>query len=94
VEIYEIIRHSIRPATIEDLGWTRLSEHKAFTASANRPDVSGSRARHARMPGDPPKRQMDEPTARQFISKLMNAWLESLEYVAGLAPMRPPRPRH
>lgn len=53
-KVYEIIRDNLRPDTIEGSGWATRTELSAFTASANRSDVSGTDARHARQSGGPP----------------------------------------
>jgi hypothetical protein len=39
-------------------GWVTRDQISAFTASANRREVSGELARYARLKGDPPKRTM------------------------------------
>lgn len=57
-----------------------VPEHdiKRFTGSANRPDVSGPDARHARMPGARPKETMTLPDGRRFIRDLVRRWLATL----------------
>ena len=77
-KVFEIIRDSIRPDTIVGLGWATETEKSAFTASANRPDVSGTDARHARISGAPPTHQMSLAEGRSFISNLVTKWLGSL----------------
>ncbi|MBM7784901.1 hypothetical protein [Tenggerimyces flavus] len=77
-KVHEIIRDSIGKAQLQHLAGTTPTMHSAFTASANRPDVSGSRARHARMGGSPPKHSMTEGEGRDFVSRLVTAWLDSL----------------
>jgi len=74
-KVHEIVRHNIRPATATSLGWATAGDVSAFTASANRPDVSGQRARHARVTGVPPRRSMSEKVGRQFVSSLVAAWV-------------------
>jgi len=54
------------------------SEIKRFTGSANRPDVSGSDARHARQSGEPPKQSMTLPDGRDFIRNLAGRWLDTI----------------
>jgi hypothetical protein len=49
-----------------------------FKASANREEVSGELARHARYKGDAPVNTMTLPEARQFISGLVTRWLDWL----------------
>lgn len=75
-KIFEIVRNNV--AGLDKKGWVTSAELSAFTASANRPDVSGAQARHARMHGGPPKRTMTLMEARQMISVLATAWLDSL----------------
>jgi hypothetical protein len=75
---YEIVREAIKPATIDKLGWTTSAEHNAFRASANRPDVSGEKARHARMAGPAPRTRMTEGEGRELVIRFVNRWLDSL----------------
>jgi hypothetical protein len=56
-------------------GWVTKDQISTFTASANRKDVSGDLARHARLKGDPPKRTMTLVEARQLIGSVVTAWL-------------------
>jgi hypothetical protein len=53
-------------------------EISAFTCSANRPDVGGLGARHARINGGLPKQTMTELQAREFIGRLLCAWMDAL----------------
>jgi hypothetical protein len=76
-KVYEIVWESVKPARIERLAWMP-AEHSTFGASANRPDISGASARHARMGGSPPKHRMTLTEGRQFVSQLVTAWLNSL----------------
>lgn len=79
-KIYEIVRDALggsQPALIAT-GWTNEHNLKAFTGSANRPDVSGNGARHARQPGGPPKRTMDLATAQGYIREMARSWMDSL----------------
>jgi hypothetical protein len=79
-KIYEIIKVAVGGGR-EGLcatGWTDKSTLSAFTGSADRPDVSGDLARHARMSGGPPKQIMDLAEARMYIRRLAHAWLRSL----------------
>jgi hypothetical protein len=75
-KVFEIVRSKV--SRLEKKGWVTSAEISAFTASANRPDVSGAQARHARMPGGRPKGTMTLIEARQMISILVTAWLDSL----------------
>lgn len=76
-KIHEIIRDSIKPQKIPDLGWADKATDSAFTVSANSPGVSGPSARHARMPGAP-RRTMTVRDGRAYISDLVAKWLDSL----------------
>ena len=59
-------------------GWVTRDQISTFTASANRREVSGDLARHARLKGDPPKRTMTLAEARQLIRGLVITWLDWL----------------
>lgn len=50
-KVYEVVRDNIKPSDIVALGWFTRAEVSGFGAGANRPDVSGTSARHARMGG-------------------------------------------
>jgi hypothetical protein len=78
-KVYEIIREDVRQDKIETRGWASGTEISAFTASANRSDVSGAGARHARQPGGPPKRTMTMDEGRQFITSLATRWMNALQ---------------
>ena len=75
-KVYEVVRDAVRPQTIVGLGWATKATESAFTGSANRPDVSGEGARHARMSGDTPKNRMTLEDGRAFISGVVLRWLE------------------
>ena len=77
-KVHEIIVNSTKPKKIHKLGWATKSDDSAFTGSANRPDVSGRAARHARLPGLPPKRTMTLAEGRSYVSDLATIWLDSL----------------
>ncbi|MDV7244458.1 MULTISPECIES: hypothetical protein [Rhodococcus] len=77
-KVYEIVRVSVLPRTIESLGWASKVEISSFTASANHPDVSGENARHARWPSAPPRRTMTVESSRQFIGMIVTSWLAYL----------------
>ena len=49
-------------------------EISAFRAWANRPDVSGDRARHEVLRGDAPRRAMNDAESWQFVGGLVRAW--------------------
>ena len=72
-KVFEIVRDSVRPNKLDRSGLASARELKAFTASANRPDVSGADARHARSSGNAPSHHMLLPEGRQFISDLVRA---------------------
>lgn len=76
-KVFEIVRDDVKPQSLSDLGWVWATDITAFTGSANRPDVSGVRARHARMGGAPPRQQLSEEVARGFISRLVTSWIDS-----------------
>jgi hypothetical protein len=75
---FEIVRDSVRPNKLDKSGLASARDLKAFSASANRPDVSGADARHARLSGDAPNYHMSLSDGRQFISDLVRAWIDSL----------------
>lgn len=79
-KVLEIVRDNVgglKP--LKRQGWVAASDLDAFTASANRPDISGVQARHARTSPKPPrKRTMTLIEARQMIDGLVTAWLDSL----------------
>jgi hypothetical protein len=77
-KVYEVVRDSVKPTPLDRSGLATRDEISAFTGSANRPDVSGPDARHARMGGGPPQRQMSLGEARDFISRLAKAWMDTL----------------
>jgi hypothetical protein len=79
-KVHEIIRDAMGgQASLINSGWVTRDDLSAFTASANRPDVTGADARHARMGGGPPKRTMQIAEARDFIGRLLTTWLDSLQ---------------
>ncbi|MCV7277294.1 hypothetical protein [Mycolicibacter arupensis] len=80
-KIHEIIRDSIKPGKIYDLGWADKVTDSAFTGSANLPSVSGSGARHARMSGNP-KNTMSIVEGRDYISALVAKWLDWLRQIS------------
>ncbi|MDO3129671.1 hypothetical protein P5V43_21425 [Mycobacteroides abscessus subsp. bolletii] len=78
-KIHEIIRNAIKPDTLIGLGWSDKTTDSAFTASANRKDVSGDTARHARNSGASPTHTMTLPEGRSCISDLVTKWLAALD---------------
>lgn len=77
-KVHEIIRTAIEPKKIHELGWSTRNRDSAFTGSANRADVSGEEARHARNSGQPPAQTMSLAEGRTYISELVKSWLDSL----------------
>ena len=77
-KVFEIVHDSVKPSTLGNIGLASANDLSAFGASANRPDVSGADARHARTSGGPPKQHMSLPDGRKFISDLVGAWIDSL----------------
>jgi hypothetical protein len=77
-KVHEIIHDAIKPKKIAKLGWATKADDSAFTGSANRADVSGAGARHARNSGPPPTRTMTLAEGRSFVSHLVTKWLDSL----------------
>jgi hypothetical protein len=80
-KVYEIVRANVgNEETLIAKDWVPKDDIKAFTASANRPDISGDEARHARVSSSPPRRTrpMTRSEAQQLITKLVGRWVESL----------------
>jgi hypothetical protein len=78
-KVYEIIRDAVKPIALDKSGLATKDEISAFTGSANWPEIGGLGARHARMAGGLPKRTMTEPQAREFIGRLLRAWMDALK---------------
>jgi hypothetical protein len=78
-KVYEIIRDAVKPIALDKAGLATKDEISAFTGSANWPEIGGLGARHARMGGGLPKRMMTEPQAREFIGRLLRAWMDALK---------------
>jgi hypothetical protein len=78
-KIYEIIRDQVGShVALNAKNWVAPADLRAFTASANRPDVSGLAARHARVSGAMPRHSISLDEARALITKLVRAWIDSL----------------
>jgi len=78
-KLFEIVKHDVGGANaIAHAGWATNAQLSAFTASANRPDVSGDGARHARLPGGPPKKVLALADARQLVQHLVKSWLDAM----------------
>jgi hypothetical protein len=77
--IYELVRDAPKPASIVKMGWTTENKESAFTASANRPDVSGDDARHAVAPNTKlPNATMTLAEGQDWIRNLVSKWSEWL----------------
>jgi hypothetical protein len=81
-KVYEIINDAV-PGGLRKSGLATKAEISAFTVSADRPDIGGPGARRARMRGGRPKRTMTELQAREFIGRLLRAWMDTLSDEAG-----------
>lgn len=78
-KVYEIVRHHVGgEKSLLTYPWVSKAEISAFTGSANRPDVSGDSARHARTSGRAPARTMTLTEGQEFIRNIVIAWLDSL----------------
>jgi hypothetical protein len=78
-KVFEIIRHAVGDeGAIKANEWASSTEINKFRESANRREISGSDARHARLPGSPSGRSMSINEGREFIRRLAKAWLDSL----------------
>jgi hypothetical protein len=82
-KVYEIIRDAVKPIALDKSGLATKDEISAFTGSANWPEIGGLGARHARMGGGLPERTMTEPQAREFIGRLLRAWMDALSGEVG-----------
>lgn len=77
-KVYEIVRAQASDGQMKR--WAIKSEITSFTHSANSPAVSGDdKARHAHFPHKPPKKPFSENEGRQFIARLVENWLASIE---------------
>ena len=68
--VFEIIRDSVKPDEIHELGWATKTEVSSFTGSAQK-------ARHARSSAAP-KKPMSLSEAKDFVNRLLLAWLSTL----------------
>ncbi len=73
-KVFEIINDNAKGCV--NRGWVTRDQVSVFTGSANRKEVSGDLARHARLKGDPPSGTMTLVEARQLISSLVTRWLD------------------
>jgi hypothetical protein len=78
-KVHEIIRRDIEPKKLHETDWTTKERDRAFTASADRYDVSGDDARHAvDKHAEPPKSTIPINEGRSYISDLVKQWLDWL----------------
>ena len=68
--VFEIIRDSVKPDEIHELGWATKTEVSSFRGSAQK-------ARHARSSAAP-KKPMSLSEAKDFVNRLLLAWLSTL----------------
>jgi hypothetical protein len=68
--VFEIIRDSVKPKQIHELGWATKTEVSSFTGSAQK-------ARHARPSTVPPK-ELSLAEAKDFVNRLLLDWLSTL----------------
>ena len=79
-KVFEIVRGSAGSGdALVSQNLASRATISAFCVSANQPTVSGDDARHARLPGDIPKKTMTLPEARAWIGKLVVGWMSSLK---------------
>ncbi len=80
-KVFEIINDNAKGCVKQGCvkqGWVTRDEVSVFKGSANRKEVSGDLARHARWKSDSPKRTMTLIEARQMIGVLVTKWLDWL----------------
>lgn len=78
-----VVLWKISEIIIDDVGGKKgllanKSQFSSFGAAANRPDVSGDKARHARLPGAPPAHAMTLKEGQTYIRRVVRDWLQSL----------------
>jgi hypothetical protein len=79
-KLFEIVRENVgSERALEKKRWADKKDLSSFRASANRPDLSGEDARHARMSGGSPSYSMSLSEARALISRIMVAWWNELD---------------
>lgn len=77
-KIFEVIRDDVGGEKgLVSSGLSDKPTMSAFTATANRADISGDDARHVRGPKDPPKRSMTQEEAREFVRGLCDRWMKT-----------------
>lgn len=76
-KLLEIVKDDVGgQRRIIDEGWATEQQLSDFGAAANRPDLSGDAARHARVGGGPPKRAITVGEGRHFVLALVRLWLQ------------------
>ncbi|MCA1704620.1 MAG: hypothetical protein LC808_15700 [Actinobacteria bacterium] len=75
-KLAEIVKDDVGKTRILSEGWATEEQLSAFGAAANRPDVSGDLARHARVAGGAPKVTMTLDEGSRFVGDLLRTWLE------------------
>lgn len=77
-KLFEIVKHDLttNQQSITSMRWLTKTQVSAFGASANRPDVSGDDARHARVTGPAPSNTLNLETARELIHLVVREWLD------------------
>lgn len=83
-KVFEVVRQACGgEAWLIAAGWSSQRELSSFRAAANRPDVGGEAARHARVTGQTPKGPFFTLNQGQnFVLRLAKRWMETL-FVAG-----------
>lgn len=77
-KVYEIVRESGVLHIAAQAAGLVPSDVKRFTHTANHPEASGDDGRHARSQQRPPRNPMSIEQARDLVSRLVRAWLDSL----------------
>lgn len=79
-KVFEVIRQDLGgEAQVIAAGWATGNELSSFRAAANRPDVGGTMARHARVAGPAPCGSPFTLNAGQnFVLRLAKRWMQKL----------------
>ena len=77
-KVFEIVRAAGALGIARKAAGLTDADLKLFTHTANHPEASGDGGRHARNKEQPPKNPMPIEQARDLISRLVRAWLDSL----------------
>lgn len=74
--VYEVICHDLGGEhKLRTSGLADAEALRTFTESANRLEISGDAARHARIRGEPSGRSTDVVSGREMIRALLRAWM-------------------